>query len=124
MFNSRSKWVQTRQVAPLAQATEAAMQAMWFRYITQFGPIEKRWPSTWFQFGSENRDTVEQTSCYLAAQTLALDPAYAQRELPGNNTVAEVAAKWEAWEYKWLGERATHGFFIELASSSYWYRTW
>ena len=87
--------VQQGLVPPLALEAERALSEMFYRYITQFGPLDQRFPSVWHQFGSENRDTVEQTSCYLAAQTLARDPAYATKGAPGNMTVAELAEKWE-----------------------------
>ena len=85
LFNSRSARVASKQVASLGPSAESAMQAFFFKYLTQFGPLEKRWGNTteaaiWSQFGSENRDVNEQTSCYIAAQYLALDPGYAARK--------------------------------------------
>ena len=128
LFNSRSPAAHQRahSVAVFDAKTEAAMQRMFFRYLAQFGPLEHRFPSIHHQFGSENRDTVEQTSCYLAAQYLSLDPAYSNRTLYANNTrtVTEAATLLDDFMYSWLRDRATHGFFIELASNSYWYRTW
>lgn len=124
LFNRRSPWLQEKHFATLSSAAEAAMQAMFFRYLVQFGPIEQRFPTIWSQYGSENRDVVEQTSCFIAAQYLSLDPMYASRMLPGNRTVADVAVLWDNFLYEWLKARATSGFFIELGSGSYWYRTW
>ena len=85
------------------------MQAMFYRYITQFGPFGERFSSVWHQFGSENRDVVEQTSCYLASETLAGDALYADKIVPGNISVAELAKKWEGFIYEWLGEHARRG---------------
>ena len=102
LFHSESPLVAQQQVAPLSSDAEKAMKEMWYRYITQFGAFGKRYTSVWDQFGSENRDTVEQTSCYLAAETLARDPAYANRTVPGNSTVAELAQHWEAFISEWL----------------------
>eukprot|EP01048_Picozoa_sp_COSAG05_P020089 COSAG05_NODE_3325_length_2149_cov_1.597073_1_plen_693_part_10 len=179
MFNSRSSWVASGQVAALGTAAETSMQAFFYKFLTQFGPLEKRWGATmegaiWSQFGSENRDTNEQIACYIAAQYLALDPGYASRmpyappgahnsslkrcqhcckagcgdicchpskcccvnvttcpsapsPPPGPSTyktIGEIAAQWDDFMYAWLEARATTGFWIEIGSNSYWYRTW
>lgn len=128
LFNSRSPASHRRAhtVASFDERTEAAMQRMFFRYVAQFGPLEHRFPSIHYQVGSENRDTVEQTSCYLALQYLSLDPAYSNATLYANSTrtVSQAAGLLDTFMYSWLRDRATHGFFIELASNSYWYRTW
>ena len=84
MFNSRSPRVASKQVAALGAAAETSMQAFFYKFLTQFGPLEHRWGTTmesaiWSQFGSENRDVNEQVACYIAAQYLALDPGYASR---------------------------------------------
>ena len=124
LFNSNSPLVESKQVGSLTPAAESAMQAMFYRYITQFGPFGHKFKTVWDQFGSENRDAVEQTSCYHAAETLAQDPTYATKAVPGNMTVTELASSWEGFIYEWLSEHARRGIFVELGSTNYWYRTW
>lgn len=80
--------------------------------------------SVWTQYQSENIDTVRQTTCFLAATTLANDASYATRALPDGTLVHAAARQWEAFVSEWLKERALNGLFVELASTGYWARTW
>ena len=42
MFNSRSAWVAGKQVAALGAAAETSMQSFFYKFLAQFGPLEKR----------------------------------------------------------------------------------
>ena len=84
MFNSRSRWVQSGAVSSLSSKGEGGMQEFFFAYVSacalHFGDEPDGDPMSLHD--SENIDSVRHTACYFGAQTLALDPAYANRSLP------------------------------------------
>ena len=126
MFNSRSPWVQTGQVAPVSAVAEAGMKSFWKKYVqncAQFYPGEAN-GDPFRLHDSENIDTVRHTGCYFGSATLALFPEFANLTLPDNTTIYETALAWENFSYKWLKAKALNGFFDELGSSGYWTRTW
>jgi hypothetical protein len=126
MFNSRSRWVTAGQVAPLSAAAESGMLQFWFTFVqhcAQLYPGEAAGDPQRLH-DSENIDSVRHTGCYFGASSLAHFPTYASKVLPDNSTVAETAAAWEDFTYRWLAARALNGFFDELGSSGYWTRTW
>eukprot|EP00041_Stephanoeca_diplocostata_P010718 m.170857 g.170857 ORF g.170857 m.170857 type:complete len:550 (+) comp18272_c0_seq1:84-1733(+) len=126
MFHSQSRFVAAGLVAPLSSKAEAGLSEFFFQYLvaeTMYFPHENQ-RSVWTQYQSENIDTVRQTSCFLAASTLATDVAYATRKLPDGTAVHRTAKLWEMFVTEWLKERALNGLFVELASTGYWARTW
>ena len=126
MFSSQSKWVTSGKVAALSPLAEKTLQEYYWYYLSGWSaalPHETEW-TVWAAEYSENHDSSRRIARYLASQTLAHDPAYAHRVLPSGKTISEERDAWELWWYTWLGERATHGLFLEYASTSYWHRTW
>jgi hypothetical protein len=126
MFNSRSRWVKTGQVASLTVAAEKGLKAFWLKYVedcARFSPGEAE-HNPLSLHDSENIDAVRHTGCFLGSATLALFPDTVNRTLPDNTTVHEAAVAWEEFSWKWLKSQALHGFFDELGSSDYWTRIW
>eukprot|EP01052_Picozoa_sp_SAG31_P003699 SAG31_NODE_145_length_22612_cov_5.938169_18_plen_513_part_00 len=126
MFNSRSRWVKSGEVAPLSASAEKGMKAFFLKYVencAQFSSAESR-KFPLFLKDSENIDTVRHTGCTFGSATLALFPDTANHTLPDKTTVYETAVAWEEFMWKWLKSQALHGFFDELGSSGYWTRTW
>ena len=126
LFNSNSRWVKQEKKWP---GFTAPTQRVMLEYALQYleGALkvygrEWAWPHL-SQHNSENVDTSRRTTCYFAAQTLALDEDYANRTLADGLTVADHYDGWESFFYVWLGIRATHGQFVELSSTSYWHRS-
>ena len=105
----------------LSGETEAAFQRYFFDFLqgtatdyaneTDWGVDVRR--------DSENIDTMRRTTAYISAQTLALDPSFANRVLADGRSVGEHLGRWEQWVYGWTKWFATHGFFEELGSQ-YW----
>ena len=111
MFNSRSRWVQAGQVAPMSAVAERGMKAFFLAFVeacaTHYPGEAKRDPL--YLHDSENIDTVRHTGCSFGSATLALFPDVANHTLPDKTTVYETAQAWEAFTYKWLKSQALHG---------------
>lgn len=80
--------------------------------------------TAWGMWGSENIDTSDQATIYLALDALARLPGYRNKTLPDGRAPVVHLAEWEAFWYQWLKARATGGLFVELASTGHWARTW
>jgi hypothetical protein len=126
MFNSRSRWVLSGEVAPLSSGAEAGMKSFWLNYVEHCAKYYEgeALGNPLRLHDSENIDTVRHTGCYFGSATLARFPDYANKTLPDNTTVYETSVAWEAFSHEWLKAKALNGFFDELGSSGYWTRTW
>lgn len=73
-------------------------------------------------FGSENIDSSQQVTTYLALDVL--NQSNASLTFADGDTVSEHLSRWEAYMYRWVKHKATSGLFSELGSTGYWSRTW
>lgn len=126
MFTSKSRWVREGSVARVTENAESGMLDFWSNYVGECAAYQTHeWNQTGLQLtDSENIDTVRHTACYFASDTLCKYSQYANETLADGKTVCETASLWEAYLYNWLKQQAINGFFDELGSSGYWYRTW
>ena len=67
--------------------------------------------------GTENQDLIERSCCYLINTLLQDDPAFRERKLRDEHTVAEHAAACTAFYRAWAGNRAGVGLWIEIGAA-------
>jgi hypothetical protein len=102
----------------LKPETEAAMKEALFRWVHH----ESRFLLTGTDDllllqGTENQDLIERSCCYLINTLLQDDPAFRERKLRDEHTVAEHAAAYTAFYRAWAGSRAGVGLWIEIGAA-------
>lgn len=73
----------------------------------------------WWTDGSENHDVIRKSTYYLTSAILKDDPNFSTRTGQDGKTLTEHYNAWNTYFQDWLKEKATHGLFIEVGSSTY-----
>jgi hypothetical protein len=74
---------------------------------------------TWTAHSSENHHANHFVSCWAATMLLSREPAYRDRKLADQHTVAEHHSAWTAWVMVYLRQRGRKGMTVEIDSPSY-----
>ena len=74
---------------------------------------------TWTAHSSENHHANHFASCWAATLLLSREPAYRDRNLADQHTVAEHHSAWTAWVIEYLRQRGRKGMTVEIDSPSY-----
>jgi hypothetical protein len=101
----------------LKPETEAAMKEALFRWVHHESRVELTGTDDLLLVqGTENQDLIERSCCYLINTLLQDDPAFRDRKLRDEHTVAEHAAAYTAFYRAWAGSRAGVGLWIEIGA--------
>jgi len=107
----------------LTQATKDALEGyMWDlvsnRHVNvNLAPVQR---SAWYQFNSENKDTVEKHALLLACQGLIDSPNYgANTTLSNGRKLHEYRDYLEAYYVEYFRQRAREGMTYEVGSPAY-----
>lgn len=74
---------------------------------------------TWTVDNSENHHANHFASCWAATLLVSRVPAYRDRKLAEQHTVAEQHTAWTAWVIDYFRERGRKGMTVEIDSPSY-----
>ena len=101
----------------LKPETEAAMKEALFRWVHHESRVGLTGTDDLLLVqGTENQDLIERSCCYLINTLLQDDPAFRERKLRDEHTVAEHAAAYTAFYRAWAGSRAGVGLWIEIGA--------
>jgi hypothetical protein len=116
LFNSGSPYFPGR----ITKDTEDVMKEQMWRWVYERSHVEEAsLERIWEVYDSENHDLVHKIPYYLFSAVLKDDDEYAKRTYADGHSPEEHFDAWNEYFKAWLKERALHGMFVELGSSTY-----
>jgi hypothetical protein len=121
LFHSKSLHFPGR----LKLETEAAMkEALWLWVSGESRIVDTGPDNLLLLLGTENHDLNKRPNYYLVTALLKDDPAYRDRKLADEHTVAEHAEAYAAFLREWPRRRAALGLWAEVGSNGYQKYSW